>query len=91
MRHLANAHSVTGPAGSVYTGEGHLFLAFGGTSHAIVHWIGCINTKKSYFEGLLSKSIVTRKLLHTITFKEFCLNMLFTYFWVNYNSETVDL
>ena len=40
MRHLANAHSVTGPAGSF---TGRLFLTFGGT---IVHWIGCINAIK---------------------------------------------
>ena len=30
MRHLANAHSVTGPAGST----GRLFLTFGGTGRA---------------------------------------------------------
>ena len=35
MRHLANAHSVTGPAGST----GLLFLT-GPTGKAIVHWIG---------------------------------------------------
>ena len=31
MRHLANAHSVTGPAGSF---TGRLFLRFGGTGRA---------------------------------------------------------
>ena len=41
MRHLANAHSVTGPTGSIYRS---LFLVFGGTGRAdrkaVVHWIG---------------------------------------------------
>ena len=38
-RHLANAHSLTGPAGS---STRRLFLSFGGTGRrkAIVHWIG---------------------------------------------------
>ena len=35
MRHLADAHSVTDPAGSLYRTA---FLAVGGK--AIVHWIG---------------------------------------------------
>ena len=50
MRHLANAHSVTGPP-VVYTGR--LFLGFGGTGHtnrkAIIHWIGCIKAIKRHF------------------------------------------
>ena len=41
MRHLANAHSVTGPAGSF---TGHLFLTILAgpvvpTGEAVVHWI----------------------------------------------------
>ena len=41
MRHLVNAHSVTGQV--VYTGR--LFLAgpVVPTGKAMVHWIGCIN------------------------------------------------
>ena len=37
MRHIANAHSVVGPAGG---NTGWLFLLFVGTGKAIVSWIG---------------------------------------------------
>ena len=47
MRHLANAHSMTGPASDIYR------MSFSGiwgpdalTGKAIVHWIGCINAIK---------------------------------------------
>ena len=47
MRHLANAHSVTGPAGSI---QDVFFWRLAGpvapTGKAIVHWIGCINAIK---------------------------------------------
>ena len=53
MRHLANALSWT-VLPVLYTGR--LFLTFGGTGRAdgkaIVHWIGCINAIKSYFQVL---------------------------------------
>ena len=52
MRHLANAHSVTVPAGSIYR---TLFWRLAGlvalTGKAIVHWIGCINAIKVSFKG----------------------------------------
>ena len=50
MRHLANAHSVTGLAISIYrtSFSGILAVPVAPTCKAIVHWIGCINAIKMY-------------------------------------------
>ena len=49
-RHLANVHTVTGPAGILYR---MTFCRLAGlvapTGKAIVHWIGCINAIKLSF------------------------------------------
>ena len=59
MRHLANAHSVTGPAGSIYRTSFFWRLAgpVAPTGKAIVHWIGCINTIKIKYCIYKKKSI----------------------------------
>ena len=49
MRHLANAHYVTGPAGINYIQDVFFWRLAGPvapTGKAIVHWIGCINAIK---------------------------------------------
>ena len=52
MCHLVNAHSVTGPAGSIYR-----------TSFtAIVHWIGCINAIKLFYKLISTMLVNTFKI-----------------------------
>ena len=54
MHHLENAHSMTGPAGSIYIIQDVFFWRLAGpvtpTGKAIVHWIGCINAVKLVFQ-----------------------------------------
>ena len=54
MRHLADTHYMTGPAGTIYRATFSVVWRDRSvpTGRAIVHWIGCINTIKSSVPGV---------------------------------------
>ena len=64
MRHLANAHSVTCTASSIYRTA--FFCRLAGpvvpTSKAIVHWIGCINAIKWIIFGIQMVILITLRI-----------------------------